>query len=101
MPDTAGKRSYLETRIFGRTLADDVEARPDGTGAQGRATQISEDDLDALRDDPEVDRVRVRSPLTDECDLGVCAACYGRSLATGKDDRDGRGGRRHRRPVHR
>ena len=39
----------------------------------------------ALRDDPEVDRVRVRSVLTCQCDLGVCAACYGRSLATGKD----------------
>ena len=29
--------------------------------------------------------MRVRSVLTCQCDLGVCAACYGRSLATGKD----------------
>ena len=32
---------------------------------------------------------------------GVCALCYGRDLATGKHGRDGHGGRRHRRPVHR
>ena len=37
----------------------------------------------ALRDDPEVDRVRVRSVLTCDAELGVCALCYGRSLATG------------------
>ncbi len=29
--------------------------------------------------------MRVRSVLTCQRDLGVCAACYGRSLATGKD----------------
>ena len=83
VPDTAGERSYLETRIFGRTLAVDVKLS-DGTVLKA-GNQISEEDLDALRDDPEVDRVRVRSVLTCQCDLGVCAACYGRSLATGKD----------------
>ena len=82
VPDTAGERSYLETRIFGRTLAVDVKLS-DGTVLKA-GNQISEEDLDALRDDPEVDRVRVRSVLTCQSDLGVCAACYGRSLATGK-----------------
>src|SRR5438270_855526 len=37
-----------------------------------------------LRDDETVDRVRVRSVLTCEAPYGVCAACYGRSLATGR-----------------
>ena len=37
-----------------------------------------------LRDDPEVDRVQVRSVLACDAELGVCATCYGRSLATGK-----------------
>jgi len=36
-----------------------------------------------LRDD-RVDRIRVRSALTCEATHGVCAACYGKSLATGK-----------------
>ena len=39
--------------------------------------------MDAIRDDETVTRVRVRSPLTCQADFGVCALCYGRSLATG------------------
>src|SRR5437763_5458356 len=39
--------------------------------------------LVAMRDDPAVDRVRVRSVLTCEAEQGICALCYGRSLATG------------------
>ncbi len=81
-PDQAGRRSYLETRIFGRTLAQDVELS-DGT-VLAAGTEIGEDDLVALRDDPNVKRVRVRSVLTCQSDLGVCAKCYGRSLATGR-----------------
>ncbi|HEX4867366.1 MAG TPA: DNA-directed RNA polymerase subunit beta' [Acidimicrobiales bacterium] len=90
VPDEAGRRSYLETRIFGRTLAVDVKLSKDNphealAGATLKAgDRIDEDWLDALRDDPEVNRVRVRSVLTCQSDLGVCAACYGRSLATGK-----------------
>ncbi len=82
VPDEAGKRSYLETRIFGRTLAVDVKLA-DGTVLKA-GSQIDEDDLEALKNDPDVDRIRVRSVLTCQSDLGVCAACYGRSLATGK-----------------
>ena len=33
---------------------------------------------------PNVNRVRIRSVLTCDAELGVCALCYGRSLATGK-----------------
>src|SRR5207237_6359326 len=38
-----------------------------------------------LREDEGVDRVRVRSVLTCEAAHGVCAACYGKSLATGRE----------------
>ena len=44
-----------------------------------------DDDLVAqLRDDPQITRVRVRSVLTCESEHGVCATCYGQSLATGR-----------------
>ncbi len=80
-PDAAGKRSYLETRLDGRVLVEDV------TLADGRILPrghvVGPEDLVALRDDPQVDRVRVRSVLTCDAAQGVCAACYGRSLATG------------------
>ena len=49
-----------------------------------RGTVVGEAEMEALRDDPEVTRVRVLSPLTDDSAIGVSAACYGLSLATGK-----------------
>jgi DNA-directed RNA polymerase subunit beta' len=82
-PDEPGKRTYLETRLFSRTLADDVTLG-DGTVIP-RGTIVGEADMIAMRDDPTVTRVRVLSPLTDESEFGVSAACYGMSLATGKD----------------
>ncbi len=81
-PKDGSKRNYLETRLFGRTLANDVELSDGTTIVAG--TEVGDEELDALRDDPQVNRVRVRSPLTCQADLGVCRKCYGRSLATGK-----------------
>ncbi|MFP3906722.1 MAG: DNA-directed RNA polymerase subunit beta' [Acidimicrobiales bacterium] len=80
--DTVNKRNYLETRMFGRTLAADVTLS-DGTVIP-TDTEIGDEELDLIRDDPEVTRVRLRSVLTCRADFGVCALCYGRSLATGK-----------------
>jgi DNA-directed RNA polymerase subunit beta' len=40
------------------------------------------DDVERLRDDAAVTRVRVRATLTCDAVQGVCAACYGLSLAT-------------------
>ena len=62
--DEAGKRYYLETRLFSRCLADDV-ACGDGTVLKA-GTIIGEEEMNKLRDDPTVDRVRVLSPLTDD-----------------------------------
>ena len=80
--DTANQRTYLETKLFGRALLNDVTLS-DGTTLT-RNTIVGDDELDTLRDDDAVDRVRVRSVLTCDAELGVCAMCYGRSLATGK-----------------
>jgi DNA-directed RNA polymerase subunit beta' len=81
-PDSTTKRTYLDTRVFGRSLAEPV------TLSDGRVieagTEVGDDDLEALRNDSGVTRVRVRSPLTCQAELGVCAKCYGRSLATGR-----------------
>ena len=45
---------------------------------------LTEELVNRLRDDPSVDRVRTRSVLTCEAEQGICAACYGQSLATGE-----------------
>jgi DNA-directed RNA polymerase subunit beta' len=95
--DLENQRFYLETRLFSRTLADEVVvADPEGKGivhpeAKGgrrvlaAGTIVGEIEMQLMRDDPEVDRVRVLSPLTDDSATGVSAASYGMSLATGKD----------------
>ncbi|RZV41120.1 MAG: DNA-directed RNA polymerase subunit beta', partial [Acidimicrobiales bacterium] len=79
-PDSAGKRTYLETRLLSRTLAQDVKA---GGETYKAGTEVTEEIMIAIRDDEKIDRVQVLSPLTDESDQGVSAACYGTSLATG------------------
>jgi DNA-directed RNA polymerase subunit beta' len=78
VPDEAGKRSYLETRLFGRLLVEDA-------GPYKVGIELGEAELAVLRDDPDVTRVRARSVLTCEAEHGICGACYGRSLATGRD----------------
>jgi DNA-directed RNA polymerase subunit beta' len=81
-PDTANRRSYLETKLFGRALLSDTTLS-DGSMLP-RNTVVGDDEMAVLRDDPAIDRLRVRSVLTCDAELGVCALCYGRSLATGK-----------------
>ncbi|MDQ1361221.1 MAG: DNA-directed polymerase subunit beta, partial [Acidimicrobiaceae bacterium] len=81
VPDEAGKRSYLETRVYGRITVDDVVLSDKSKIPAG--TILLDDVVNRLRDDPSVDRVRTRSVLTCEAEQGICAACYGQSLATG------------------
>ncbi len=81
-PDVPGKRYNLETKLFSRTLAEDIKLADGTTIARG--TQVGQDEMVALRDDPDVTSVRVLSPLTDESEVGISAASYGVSLATGK-----------------
>jgi DNA-directed RNA polymerase subunit beta' len=98
-PDEAGKRYYLETRLFSRCLADDVTCS-DGTVLKAGII-IGEEEMNKLRDDPKVDRVRVLSPLTDDSPLGISAKAYGMSLATGGMVELGEAVGRHRGPVDR
>ncbi|MCY4663906.1 MAG: DNA-directed RNA polymerase subunit beta', partial [Acidimicrobiaceae bacterium] len=81
-PDTPTKRTYLETKLFGRVLAEDI-ALSDGSIVLA-GTMVGDAELAALRDDPGVTRVRVLSPLSDDSASGITAASYGMSLATGK-----------------
>ncbi|MFZ1490481.1 MAG: DNA-directed RNA polymerase subunit beta' [Ilumatobacteraceae bacterium] len=80
--DSPNRRTYMETKLFGRALLTDTTLA-DGTVLE-RNTIVGDEELAQLRDDPALTRLRVRSVLTCDADLGVCALCYGRSLATGK-----------------
>ncbi len=81
-PDEPGKRYYLETRLYSRTLAADVELG-DGT-VFPKGTEVTMESMAAMRDDPEITAVKVLSPLNDDSELGISSAAYGTSLATGK-----------------
>ena len=81
-PDDESVRSYLETRIDGRVLARDVTLSDGSVLPAG--TEISPAVMDTLRDDPQVTEVTCRSVLTCEAEHGICATCYGRSLATNR-----------------
>ncbi len=64
-----------------------VPAKKSGEGAKitlPRSTVVREPEMNIMRDDPEVTRVRVLSPLTDDSSVGISAASYGLSLATGE-----------------
>ena len=73
---------HVETSAHARTLAEDV------VDDKGNVIVPQGADLNSLLIDKilaaGIDTVRVRSVLTCESKLGVCAACYGRSLPTGK-----------------
>ncbi|HLI55183.1 MAG TPA: DNA-directed RNA polymerase subunit beta' [Acidimicrobiales bacterium] len=81
-PDDERVRAYLDTRIDGRILARPVTLA-DGTEFPA-GTMIDQQVMDALRDDPGVTEVTCRSVLTCESEHGVCAMCYGRSLASNR-----------------
>jgi DNA-directed RNA polymerase subunit beta' len=72
----------VENSVFARTLASDV------VDSKGEVLASAGDDVgDVLIDklvEAGVETIKVRSVLTCDSAVGVCAQCYGRSLATGK-----------------
>lgn len=75
------KYDHVETSVFGRTLADDVEV--DGKVILAAGTDLGDRNIDELVA-AGVDEVKIRSVLTCDSKVGQCAACYGRSLAAGQ-----------------
>ncbi len=97
-PDTTNRRNFLDTKLFGRALLNELSDAKGNVLSYDRKTDLGaiehvtmnagtildDQHVEFLRDHPDVTRVRVRSVLTCDAELGVCATCYGRSLATGK-----------------
>ena len=72
---------YVDTSVATRTLAQDVEA--DGKVVAEAGSDLTTPLIQELVAQG-VEKIRVRSVMTCESKVGVCALCYGRSLATGK-----------------
>src|SRR5690554_3598826 len=83
-PDANGvlvRDANVENSLYGRSLAEDA------VDEKGKAVAPAGSDVgDVLIDqlvDAGITHAKVRSVLTCESVVGVCATCYGRSLATG------------------
>jgi len=73
----------LRDRIVGRVSQEDVFDLSTGDVLVEAGQSITEEIAGAIQSGG-IERVKIRSVLTCETRRGVCAACYGRNLATGK-----------------
>ena len=74
--------SSLSERILGRTTAEDVTDPISGAVLVVGNTLIEEEHAERI-EKAGVEAVKIRSVLTCEAKVGVCAHCYGRDLARG------------------
>ncbi|MBV9292734.1 MAG: DNA-directed RNA polymerase subunit beta', partial [Frankiales bacterium] len=74
-------RDNVENRVYARTLAEAVVVNGETLAEAG--ADLGDVLIGRLVDNG-VTEVRVRSVLTCDSKVGICALCYGRSLATGK-----------------
>jgi len=72
----------LGQRVLGRTAAEDVHDPDTGELLLKRNDDISEEQVEIL-DNSNISELKIRSVLTCESGIGVCAKCYGRDLARG------------------
>jgi DNA-directed RNA polymerase subunit beta' len=75
------KAAHTDTSLFGRVLAEDVKV---GTKKIASAGDELTDELTETVIESGAEIAHVRSVIVCEAEVGVCALCYGRSLATGR-----------------
>ena len=71
----------LTDRILGRVIAEPI-MDADGKELFPINTMLDEDALEVI-DELNLSSLKIRSPMTCEASIGVCANCYGRDLARG------------------
>ena len=81
-PDMKELRGAFARRLLGRIAAEEIKLNASHTIARGE--EINEEYSAKIAAAIAVDVVAVRSPLSCVAPAGVCQACYGRNLATGK-----------------
>ena len=69
-------------QVLGRTLGEDAIHPISGEVLVKKGTLVEEADA-AVLTEAEIESLKVRSPLTCESKVGICATCYGRDLARG------------------
>jgi DNA-directed RNA polymerase subunit beta' len=74
-------KAILDSKIFGRVLAEDVKSERKMVVPKG--TLVGDIEQRQIMDST-AEIVHVRSALTCDSHIGVCKLCYGRNLATGR-----------------
>ncbi len=72
----------LEDRILGRTALEDITDPVTGDLIVKAGVTMTEPEVELIVN-ANIQSVRIRSPLTCEVPIGICATCYGRDLARG------------------
>ena len=72
----------LSERILGRVTINDIVKNGTDDIIYPRGTLLDESKVEHL-DEMGIDQVKVRSPITCNAKVGICAQCYGRDLARG------------------
>jgi len=72
----------LGERVLGRTVLEDVIDPESGDVLFKKGHLLDEADVEVI-EKAQVERIKIRSPLTCETVSGICATCYGRDLARG------------------
>ncbi|RZS37197.1 DNA-directed RNA polymerase subunit beta' [Herbihabitans rhizosphaerae] len=80
--DGTVRHQHVETNAYARTVAEDV-TDSDGNVLLNRGDDLGDPAIEKLLGS-DVTKAKVRSVLTCESAVGVCAVCYGRSMATGQ-----------------
>ncbi|GAA3002702.1 DNA-directed RNA polymerase subunit beta' [Actinokineospora diospyrosa] len=80
--DKVVRAQYVETGVYARCVAGEVKDSS-GEVLLNRADDLGDPAIERLLSSG-VTEVKVRSVLTCEAQVGVCATCYGRSMATGQ-----------------
>ncbi|WP_028926951.1 DNA-directed RNA polymerase subunit beta' [Pseudonocardia acaciae] len=73
---------YVRTSVYARCSAEDVKDA-DGNLVVGKGDDLGDPALARLYE-AGIHQIKVRSALTCASATGICATCYGRSMATGK-----------------
>jgi DNA-directed RNA polymerase subunit beta' len=81
-PDMKELRGTFARRLLGRIAAEEIKL--DASNSIMRGEEINEAYSASIAAATKVEVVAVRSPLSCVAPAGVCQACYGRNLATGK-----------------
>ncbi len=72
----------LGERVLGRTVLEEVIDPESGDVLFKKGHLLDEADVEVI-EKAQVERIKIRSPLTCETVSGICATCYGRDLARG------------------